>query len=249
MKRPLHHPLHRSLLLACAVMLSRAAFAAPTPDVVGTYVLEGQREMVASLRLERDGRFRLAMSYGAVDTDAQGRWEVAGERGDRLVLTTDAPAEPSFAWIEDQASHAERCMGGYRDPSRPPVILVACVVTPDAGLVWENMQVTAHFSNGLSRSGLTTRHGQLGFLARTEAQWQGATVDRLTVSYPRGSVPPQTFPVPPGARTVVVQFNPGRLTSPPAEQITFAVKGPRPEAAALEMLAPDGSSSGTFRRR
>lgn len=244
--------LHRLLLLkltACAVMFGPAAFAGPTPDVVGTYVLQGQREMVASLRLERDGRFRMAMSYGAVDTDAQGRWEVTGERGDQLVLTTDAPAEPSFAWAEDQSALAERCLGGYGDPSRPTVALVACVVTPDAGLVWENMQVTAHFSNGLSRSGLTTRHGQLGFLARTEPQWQGAVVERLTVSYPRGAVPAQTFAVPPAARTAVIQFDPGRLTAPPAERITFAVKPSGSEAATLKMLAPDGSSGGTFRRR
>ena len=33
------------------------------------------------------------------------------------------------------------------------------------------------------------RMRQLGFLARTEAEWQGATVQRLTVSYPRGGVP------------------------------------------------------------
>lgn len=65
----------------------------------------------------------------------------------------------------------------------------------------------------------------------------------------RGAVPPQTFPVPPGARTAVIQFGPGRLTAAPAERITFAVKPSGPEAALLEMLAPDGSSGGSFRRR
>lgn len=248
MKPSLHRPLLLALT-ACAVVLGLAAPAACAPNMVGTYVLEGQRETVASLRLESDGRFQMAMSYGAVDTDAQGRWELSGERGDRLVLTTDTPGEPSFAWAEDQAALAERCMGGYGNPGQPPLALVACVSTPDAGLVWENMQVTAHFSNGMSRSGLTTRHGQLGFLARPEPQWKGAIVERLTVSYPRGAVPAQTFAVPPGARTAVIQFDPGRLTAPPAERITFAVKHSGAEAATLELLAPDGSSIGTFRPR
>lgn len=241
--------LARALLAAiatCGAVSAHAADAAQVADWAGTYVLEGQGEVAASLQLDRGGRFRLAMSYGAVDTEAQGSWAL---RGDRLVLTTDAPGEPSFSWAQDQAAQAEHCMGGYGAPDKPPVVLVACVATPDAGLAWENVEVTAHFSNGRSRSGLTTRHGQLGFLARAQAEWQGATVQRLTVSYPRGGVPAQTFTVPPGARTAVIRLEPGRLTKPAAGQLTFAVKGAVPQKAALEMLSPGGEAAGTFRRR
>lgn len=248
MPRSLRRLLIRAVLAAigpCSTLPAHAADAARAADVAGTYVLEGQREVAASLHLDRGGRFRFAMSYGAVDTEAQGSWVL---RGDRLVLSTDAPGEPSFSWAEDQEAQAEHCMGGYGAPDKPPLVLVACVATPDAGLAWENMEVTAHFSNGRSRSGLTTRHGQLGFLARTEAEWQGATVQRLTVSYPRGGVPAQTFAVPPGARTAVIRLEPGRLLKPAAEQLTFAVKGAAPPAA-LEMLSPGGEAAGVFRRR
>lgn len=241
------------VMVAGAVMAAQAAegtAAAAGRDLAGTYVLEGQREAAASLTLAADGRFRFAMSYGAVDTDARGTWT---RQGNRLVLTTDAPPEPSFSWAEDQAAQAEQCMGGYASPERPPVLLVACVATPDQGLAWENVEVTAHFTNGRSRSGLTTRHGQLGFLARTEPEWQGAQVERLTVSYPRGQVAPQSFPVPPGARTAVIRLEPGRLTRPAAEQLTFEAlppaAGPGAPVDALTILSPDGTAAGIFRRR
>lgn len=109
--------------------------------------------------------------------------------------------------------------------------------------------MTAHFTNGRSRSGLTTRHGQLGFLARTEPEWQGAQVERLTVSDPRGSIPAQTFSVPPGARTAVIRLEPGRLTQPAAEQLSFDVQSSGSRIETLDLLSSDGSPAGRFRRR
>ena len=61
---------HRwSIILLLAVTLAFAAPVARAASLVGTYD-GGQMEIAAGLELKADGRFRYALSYGALDEEA-----------------------------------------------------------------------------------------------------------------------------------------------------------------------------------
>ena len=53
-------------------------------------------EIAAGLELRADGRFRYALSYGALDEQAAGTWEA---RGDRVLLTSDLVTPPRFVLV------------------------------------------------------------------------------------------------------------------------------------------------------
>jgi hypothetical protein len=53
-------------------------------------------EMAAGLELKPDGRFNYALSYGALDEQATGKWTV---RGDSVVLTSDPVVAPRFVLV------------------------------------------------------------------------------------------------------------------------------------------------------
>jgi hypothetical protein len=89
----------RTLILAClagALALGGAgALAQPRSDAMDPKRLAGrydggQTEMAAFLELQPDGRFRYALSYGALDEQAEGRWEPDGSH----VRLTSAPTTP-----------------------------------------------------------------------------------------------------------------------------------------------------------
>jgi hypothetical protein len=70
------------------------AAAAPAPPV-GMYELSGVREAAGGLELRADGSFRYALTYGALDERAEGRWR---QEGTRVLLTTmPAPRPPVFS--------------------------------------------------------------------------------------------------------------------------------------------------------
>jgi hypothetical protein len=61
-----------------------------------------QTELATRLELRPDGRFRYALSYGALDERAEGRWV---EEGGQLLLTTEpAPKPPRFPVVSDTPS-------------------------------------------------------------------------------------------------------------------------------------------------
>lgn len=85
-----------ALALACALVCGAAAPASAQPvSLAGTY--DGrQMEMAAALELTPDGRFRYALSYGALDEEAAGRWAVSGNR---VLLTGDPVRAPRVALV------------------------------------------------------------------------------------------------------------------------------------------------------
>lgn len=84
-------PMLLALLLAVA--------PPPAAALVGEWRAD-QMEMAGGLELRADGRFRYALSYGAVDETGEGRWE---RRGDRVLLTSDpVPVAPAFELVSDQ---------------------------------------------------------------------------------------------------------------------------------------------------
>jgi hypothetical protein len=62
-------------------------------------------ELSATLELGADHRFRYQLSYGALDEQAEGKWESAtGE----VLLTSDPTTPPSFSVIEEAPSSGDR---------------------------------------------------------------------------------------------------------------------------------------------
>jgi hypothetical protein len=53
-------------------------------------------EMAAGLELKADGRFRYALSYGALDEEAAGKWAMSG---DHVLLTSDPVMAPRFVLV------------------------------------------------------------------------------------------------------------------------------------------------------
>jgi hypothetical protein len=69
--------------------------AAQSTSLVGTYD-GGQMEIAAGLELKADGRFRYALSYGALDEEAAGTWTVSGSQ---VLLTSDRVVAPRFVLV------------------------------------------------------------------------------------------------------------------------------------------------------
>ena len=76
-------------------MLATAA-ADPAPRGLAGLYDGGQTETAAGLELLPDGRFRYALSYGALDERAEGRWHAVG---DEVILDSDPVRAPGFALI------------------------------------------------------------------------------------------------------------------------------------------------------
>jgi len=85
-------------LALAALCQTQPAIAAIQP---GTY--EGnQTEIAAALQLQPNGRFRYALTYGALEEQAQGRWE---EKDGAVLLTTEPqPTPPAFPVVSDTPS-------------------------------------------------------------------------------------------------------------------------------------------------
>jgi hypothetical protein len=82
--------------LVLALWMAAAQPVSDPSDLAGLYD-GGQTEMAAILALEPDGRFRYALSYGALDERAEGDWR---REGDRVLLTSDPVQPPRFDLVE-----------------------------------------------------------------------------------------------------------------------------------------------------
>ena len=80
-----------SLLLAFA---TSAAEAAPAPACLAGDYSGNATEIAAGLELRADGRFSYGLSYGALDEQAEGRWE-ANEAA--VILIGDPVTPPKFS--------------------------------------------------------------------------------------------------------------------------------------------------------
>jgi hypothetical protein len=91
----------RSLSLLCALAATtvfvRSADAAPAQCLPGQYDASAP-EIAAGLTLLPDGRFRYALSYGAIDERAQGQWEADGGK---VFLTSDPVTPPRFVMVSE----------------------------------------------------------------------------------------------------------------------------------------------------
>ena len=93
------------LALGLALLAPRPAFASEPaaqaqaqtePAALAGRYDGGQMEMAVALEIGADGRFRYALSYGALDEQAEGTWSAAdGE----VLLTSDPLVPPRFAVV------------------------------------------------------------------------------------------------------------------------------------------------------
>jgi hypothetical protein len=81
------------MLSAAALLL--LAGAAPATSPAGLYETH-QMEVAAGLELKADGRFRYALTYGAMDEQAEGNWSFKG----KTVRLTSKPAAKAAGFEE-----------------------------------------------------------------------------------------------------------------------------------------------------
>jgi hypothetical protein len=100
------------LALAPLIMLSASTASAADlhPGALAGVYDGGQIEIAAQLELAKDGRFRYALSYGALDEAAAGSWSASGEMVTLVVQqyessdpSSDGRFGPSILKIEDGA--------------------------------------------------------------------------------------------------------------------------------------------------
>lgn len=81
-------------IAAIAAALITAPVAAQDSHFVGEYSLAEGPDVGGGLLIRNDGRFQYMLAAGALDEQAEGRWEM---RGDMVCLTTDPkPVPPAF---------------------------------------------------------------------------------------------------------------------------------------------------------
>jgi hypothetical protein len=84
----------KSLLRLLPLFLLGAAPAEAERGPAGAYRLVGEQDVASGLRLGPDGRFQYFLSAGALDEQAEGRWQ---QRGGAIVLVTEPkPVPPAF---------------------------------------------------------------------------------------------------------------------------------------------------------
>lgn len=95
-------------LIAVALAGAQAQPASPVSLYDG-----GGFEMAAGLELAADGRFRYALSVGAYDEEASGRWRI--EDG-RLLLSSDPVTPPAIALVSQAAGTRGRLDIAFEGP-------------------------------------------------------------------------------------------------------------------------------------
>jgi len=85
------------MMLGAAVLLLAAA--PPRASIAGLYETH-QMEVAAGLELKPTGRFRYALSYGAVDEEAEGDWTFDGKTV--RLTSSPMPKAPAFELVRDE---------------------------------------------------------------------------------------------------------------------------------------------------
>ena len=117
-----------------ALLMIAAPAASHTPtaaNLAGLYEIR-QMEMAGGLELKRNGRFRYAFSYGALDEEGAGTWRFDGKA---VHLTSSPmPHEPDFVLVSDVPQPAcELSISvdwGKLNWSSPPDVLVTYQGSP-----------------------------------------------------------------------------------------------------------------------
>jgi len=99
------------MVIGAALLLLAAA--PPKTSPAGLYQTR-QMEVAAALELKRNGRFRYALSYGAVDEEGEGDWTFDGKT---VRLTSNPmPKAPNFELVRDDPAPAGELSMKLEDP-------------------------------------------------------------------------------------------------------------------------------------
>lgn len=132
-----------SCLLGLLVQAGGAGAAPPAPDGGQAVCLAGvydghATEIAAGLDLGKDGRFRYALSYGALDEHAEGAWRADA---DAVYLTADASTPPAFVLVSDRAGPGKALHLRLETPEGlPPQIFDAEVTFADGQRIQSGMR-------------------------------------------------------------------------------------------------------------
>lgn len=175
--------------------------AAPAAVAPGTY--DGsQAELAARLLLQPDGRFRYALSYGALDEQAQGKWI---EDGGRVLLTTEpAPKPPRFAVVSDTATPDGSIQVALDDPEL---------------LQGSSITMVVHYAGAAERAYLEAdENGRLSIPA-------GKTITALVPDLPVFPVPLKPYTLKPGGHRIVFRFEPNDIGTAGFRAEPLAIEG------------------------
>lgn len=114
-----------------ALLIVAAPAASHTPTsakLAGTYEVR-QMEMAGGLELKRDGHFRYAFSYGAIDEEAQGDWSFDGKA---VTLTSNPmPRLATFELVKDDPAPKGELYMTLEDPGFEWGHPLEAIATPD----------------------------------------------------------------------------------------------------------------------
>jgi hypothetical protein len=187
-----------ALAFAGVLGLAYPGSAAVAP---GTYD-GGQTELAARLVLKADGRFAYALSYGALDEQAQGRWV---EKDGQVLLTTEpAPKPPRFAVVSDK-------------PKAGDVIEVA-LADPD---LLQGSPLTMVVTYADAPEPVFVEAGEDGRLPVPA----GKTVASLVPDLPVFPIPLAPYAVKRGGRRIVFKFEPNNIGTAGFAAEPLAIEG------------------------
>jgi hypothetical protein len=86
------------IVLAALVALAVPVHAPSKAKLAGFYQIQTM-EVGGGLELRKDGRFRYALAYGALDEDAEGTWTFDGQSV--RLTSVPMPKEPAFELVTD----------------------------------------------------------------------------------------------------------------------------------------------------
>jgi len=87
------------MIVAAALALGAAPAPALSPAKLAGFYQIRTMEVGGGLELRKDGRFRYALAYGALDEDAEGTWTFDGQSV--LLTSVPMPKEPAFELVTD----------------------------------------------------------------------------------------------------------------------------------------------------
>ena len=105
----------KSLLCLLPLLFLASTPAASERGPAGTYRLVGEPDVASGLRLQPDGRFQYFLSAGALDEQAEGRWNVTG--GVVTLTTEPKPVPPAFRPDASSRTGAARLAVKVSSPS------------------------------------------------------------------------------------------------------------------------------------
>lgn len=162
-----------------------AAAPAPAQDSAEGFYVTEVREMASMLELAPGGRFRWALSYGALDMAAQGRWRL--EDG-AVLLDTEPPVRPPGAEL----------IGTGREPGGELIVRVS----DPAGRTPDYLTVEAEYESG------APDHARLQGDAYHVRPDRGRRIVAIRILISGAGYRSERFEVPRGTNVMRLRFSP-----------------------------------------